>query len=120
MLLGVISCSLCSARHDYRRPFVVADDVPVALLGQPEGEAANVRLRVGGTGLAGNRITTVPGVFREVGFLDRASLGEWWQRRARGSFLQSASSNGLYLFRNRALLRQRTRSYGSGQPYVVS
>jgi hypothetical protein len=30
------------------------------------------------------------------------------------------SSNGLSLFRNRALLRQRNRSYGSGQPYVFS
>jgi hypothetical protein len=35
--LGIISCSLCSARHDYRRPFArsATDHVQAASLGQP-------------------------------------------------------------------------------------
>jgi hypothetical protein len=58
-------------------------------------EAANVTLRVGGAALAGNRITTVPGVFREVDFLDHVCLGE--ERRSHWIVLQGDLSDKLVL-----------------------
>jgi hypothetical protein len=72
MLLGVITFSLRSARHDCRRPSVgLCRRVPVAFPGQPEGEASNVTFRFGGAALVGDPVTIVPSVFRDAEVLVR-------------------------------------------------
>jgi hypothetical protein len=66
---------------------------------------ANPRMSLRGGALAGDRITTVPGVFREADFLDRVRLGEGCQRRSHGSFSRAIYRTGLSVFRNGPLLR---------------
>src|SRR4051794_7781279 len=99
MRLRVFSCSLRSARHSYLQDWwrVVADDVPVAFPGQPEGEASNGTLRA--TAPAGDcsrRLPQSP---------DRARLGEGCQWRSHGSFSRAIYRTALSLFSEGAWLR---------------
>jgi hypothetical protein len=63
--LGIISCSLCSTRHDYRRPFArpATDHVQSASLHQP-AEAATLTLRADGAALQRPHPNLIPRVFR--------------------------------------------------------
>jgi hypothetical protein len=106
MLLGVISCSLRSARHGYRRQLVevAANDVPITFSRPTSGrsrECHAARQRHGGRRRPHNHCSRRRS---EADFLGRVRLGEGCQGRSHGSFSRAIYRTGLYVCRNGAPL----------------